>query len=196
MTTSRRGFLKLLTASIATPVIAKLSIAQQDDGLIALPDKVELVQTIEPTIVQSGAASFARANRIYCMPGMIGQLYEGVKVAAYQALPGGTHFQIRAVPMTGADRGRAGVRRNSQSGVALLWVSESDVTPNDSEYELVGRFMVPKREVEPVWAVEPEGGQASLEELKGDASGLRERLAKEATPPKRDLWEWLTGRKA
>lgn len=173
MNTNRRGFLKLLTASIATPMIAKLSM---DSGLI-LPPQVEAVEVIEPTIVQSGAASFARANRIYCMPGMVDHLAQHVRQAAMASLPGGTHFQIRSVRMNRDDRGRAGIRGNGKSGVALLWVSESDVTPNDSDYELVGRFMVPKVEVEkapePVTQVEPE---------KQHADEVR-------------FWNWLHGRR-
>ncbi len=144
MTTSRRGFLMLLSSAIATPVIAKLSM---DSGLI-LPPGVEAVEVIEPQIVTSGAASFARAQRIFCMPGMIGQLAEHVRAAAMSALPPGAHFQVRAVPMNGEDRDRAGVRRNSKNGVALIWVSESDVTPMDREYKLVGRFMVPSKDEE------------------------------------------------
>lgn len=199
MSTTRRGFLKLMSAAIATPVIARLSLEAQDTGLITLPDKVELVQTIEPAIVQSGAASFARANRIYCMPGMVGQLSDHVRVAAMSALPGGTHFQIRAVPMTGEDRGRAGVRRNSQAGVALMWVSESDVTPNDSEYELVGRFMVPKRELElppsPNSIATRLAEGESLVQADADPQGKWVMLSNvEEPPPKRALWDWLRGK--
>jgi hypothetical protein len=193
MSTSRRGFLKLLSAAIATPVIAKLSM---DDSL-ALPAKVEAVEVIEPAIVRSGAASFARANRIYCMPGMVGQLSDHIRSSAMASLPGGTHFQIRAVPMSWEDRGRAGVRGNGKNGVALVWVSESDVTPYDSEYELVGRFMVPKREelIVPASSV-----AAGLTEGKSYAQVQADPQDKwvvlddvKDPPPKPDFWERLLG---
>lgn len=189
MNTSRRGFLKLLSAAIATPVIAKLSM----DSELVLPPSIQEVEVIEPTIVQSGAASFARANRIYCMPGMVDQLSSHIRSNAMASLPGGTHFQIRSVRMNREDRGRAGIRGNGQAGVALLWVSESDVTPNDSDYELVGRFMVPKREVivpEPmvVTKVEPE----RLAPLPGLKTARAIEFGDLAPPPDASKRKWFT----
>ena len=194
MSTSRRGFLKLLSAAIATPVIAKLSM---DDSL-ALPAKVEAVEVIEPAIVRSGAASFARANRIFCMPGMVGQLSDHVRAAAMGALPGGTHFQVRAVSITGEEYRQIWSRPGQRGarGVALLWVSESDVTPEDSEYELVGRFMVPKREE----LIVPDSSVAagltegkSYAQAQTDAQDKWVVLKTVEEPRKPDFWERLLG---
>jgi len=189
MNTSRRGFLKLMTATIATPVIAKLSIASQLDEGLVLPDKIEAVQVIEPKIIQSGAASYARANRIYCMPGMVGQLSDHIKAAAMGALPGGTHFQVRAVPMTGADLGRARVRRGP-AGVALMWITESDVTPTDGEYELVGSFMVPKREEVVLVPAHPNSVAARV--ARGESiDDIATQLSTPPEPQKRSVLDWL-----
>lgn len=191
MNTSRRGFLQLMTAAIATPVIAKLSM----DSELILPPGVQEVAKIEPAIVHSGAASFARANRIYCMPGMVGQLSDHVRSAAMASLPGGTHFQVRAVRMGSDDRYKAGVRGGA-NGMALMWVSESDVTPNDSEYELVGRFMVPKRELElppsPNSIATRLAQGESLAQADADHEGKWVMFSNvEEPPPKRSLLDWL-----
>jgi hypothetical protein len=165
---NRRGFLQILSALVATPVIAKLSMNSD----LILPPAVKAVEVIEPKIVTSGAASYARANRIFCMPGMVHHLSDHVRDAALAVLPPGAHFQVRAVPMTAAEV--AGVydrQRTTNRGVAMLWVSESDVTPEDSEYQLLGRFMVPKRaDIQPVIGYEQPGDQVL--ELPGNQESL------------------------
>lgn len=117
---SRRTFLKVLGAAIATPIIARVAL----DPTIQIPG----IQRIH-AVTKADLATDARfANAIFT-PGNFRGACDLIQVAITRHLPQGVNFEVRAVPLP-IEMMRRYVRYG-RSGYAVVWVTDASMQRPD-----------------------------------------------------------------
>lgn len=112
---SRRGFLKVVVASIATPVIARIALAGGE------PSGVLRVGGATKAEVAS-AARFA--NAIFT-PGNFSAACSVIEMNALTRLPPGTGYEVRAVQLAAHEVSR--FVRYGRSAYAIVWITEAQM---------------------------------------------------------------------
>lgn len=113
---TRRSFLKIVMATMATPIIAKVALSP---GLI-LPG-IERVQEI----TKADLATDARFANAVFTPGNFPAACEIMEMNVLQRLPPKTFYEVRAVPLSRALMDRyVGYKRG---GYAVLWVADGSM---------------------------------------------------------------------
>lgn len=129
----RRGFLKLLSATIATPLIAKAAMEPE----LIIPG-IERVAVIEPKLITAQSVHFARS--VLTPGGEIGTIAQALSDRICLHVPRGTFYQLRAVPVAGWEVQRhlsqgGGSSKYARPAYAVMWVTAADVkdqpTPHD-----------------------------------------------------------------
>lgn len=136
MVLTRRGFLQIASAAIATPVIAHAALTR-----IIVPGISE-VEAVTRGQILSGNARYA--NAIFT-PGQVALAAVLIHQQASLRLPHGTRCEIRAVPLT-ADQMSAESRHiYRRNGYAVLWVADAGIQSGtwdrETDFYRVGTFV-------------------------------------------------------
>lgn len=116
---TRRSFLKIASAVIATPIIARAALLPN----LSVPG-ISRVPEVTRAQVFSGSARFA--NAVFT-PGNIWGARELIQMQVIEHLPYDTRYEIRAVPLDHEDMKRESSWSLRRSGYAVLWVTDANM---------------------------------------------------------------------
>jgi hypothetical protein len=119
---NRRGFLKILTAAIAAPVIARVALVPE----LIVPGVERVVEPVTKAVLMSGEARFA--NAAFTFGDAFTTITEAFKISTLKVLPPGTVYQVRRVWLDAHQLYRnVGRAANNRPGWAVLWVTDAQM---------------------------------------------------------------------